>query len=274
MVKAKLIALLLLISTVAVAQEKVNHIVYSCSSTVDTKKGPEKTTGLGVEVDVNDKQVVIKRLNEDGTLNEARGYRIYDRERKLMIYDLAKTEQYIIEKADTVVRRSVITKPTNNTAEINGYACKAYEANAGGYTYKFWVTEEILTDESINDQIVPAFTLNKVTFSFKGTLVKVEMSYSIGKQSGASVYALTKANYTEEANKVHPMPWTRKGAKALLPTVVETNGTTNTYSYSAFSYTSETPQKLHARLRALLTEVTGIEKPKFSETHLVAYLYY
>lgn len=282
MVKAKLIALLLLMATVAVAQKEVNHLVYKSTNNVETKKGTEKSAGMGVGVKVNDKQVVITRLKEDGSFNENHGYRIYDREKDVIIYDLARSEQYMIEKADSVVRNPAIAKVTAKTATINGYACKAYEATKdwymfgklqGTYTYTFWVTESILTDESINDQIVPAFTMNNATFSFKGTLVKVDAAYIVGKQKGVTSYELVKSEYSDDANKPVEMPWMRKGAKALLPnTVAVSDPNSNSYG-TTHGYTAETPLQLRERLRALLTTVTGIEKPKFMDANFSGFIY-
>lgn len=266
MVKLKLIVLLLMVVAVAAAQEKVNHLVYKSENTVENKKGKEVIPGMGTEININDKQVVVTRLREDGTLNKTLGTRIYDRKNNVVIYDMYERELYLIETFDSITGPDIPAKDLGKTATIADYKCKAYALSVGyymmgklmgTYDYVVWVTDELVTDDASNDQILSALTSNIARFDYKGTVVKVEIAFTTanGKRTGYCEVELTKANNTEKANELAKMPWLKDDVKAMLPSK---DGFGTSYTYTAEKdYTVA-----YKRMRELLTKVTGIEKPK------------
>ena len=273
MVKAKLIALMLLMATVTVAQEKVNHLIYKSTNTVESKKGKEVTVGIGTEVNINDRQVVITRLKEDGTLYEALGNRIYDRKNGVVIYDNYKSKLYLVETFDSITGPVQKAKDLGKTATINGYNCKAYGYSytwkvdyktvsktnvVGVYDYVVWITQDIVTDEASQDQVLSSLTNNFARFDYKGTIVKLEYTFTTGngKRSADVVTELTKANTSDKADKLAEMPWKRDDVKAMLPSE-DAFGT-------SYTYTAESDFRIaFKRMRELLTKITGIEKPKW-----------
>ncbi len=257
--KAKLIALLLMIATVSTAQEKVNHLVYKNIGKQVTKKGTEVFPSDWLEIDVTEDFVMKRSKSADGKTSATSSTLLYDIAKDVIIKDYYVMNAYFIERKDSFLQTGEALKDLNLAETINGYNCKVYSRG----NQKLWITEDITIEES---EEVAAFSIGG-KHDYKGVIVKTYKEVEYGKVKAIYEMVLDKAESLKN-KPVIEMPWLRKGAEAILPDYHTSYSTRdpNNNNHAPLQFTPVTAETdirvITERLRKLLTTVTGIEKPK------------
>lgn len=193
----------------------------------------------------------------------------FDFRKHIVVFDMEPSKEYFIEELDSVYEINSKIVPTEEVQTINGYQCRKYtleitlaikgagiygtQTSRTDYHLTFWITEDKLGDEHLSKYIASCLTNNIARFNFKGTIVKVETSMNKFK----STILLDKTTTAQENDKTktpYIFPWQRTEQHvAWLPDIERV----------VIVYTNEDFKAYYDRMRALLTSITGIEKPKF-----------
>lgn len=245
--------------------QTVNYLNYKTSG---LKKGKEITAGK-IEMWVGNDFMRVHKTEGKYPMP----LKTIDFKSKLVTFDFREKKEYVVEELDSIIKLNSKLVATGETENVNGYNCKVYKSERSliidgvgiyglqsvtkDYLFKVWITDEaVVGGEDFSLYISSCLNMNMCNFKHNGTIVKIECT--MDKYTG--VITLDKVMNGTKEEKTYTQPW--KSAEKYTPVLPERN---NTGYGCNILYTSESFDTYWKRLRALLTTVTGEEKPKYKE---------
>ncbi|MES2621740.1 MAG: hypothetical protein V4615_12895 [Bacteroidota bacterium] len=235
-------------------------------------------------------QIFVKDKKESGDSKRIFPRYIIDNKRRIIVVQRDKRNEYVLEELDSFfLPQKLKLEPAVETKTINGFKCHSYTTTATvtmgsakvQEEYTLWVTDELKFNDDLNSTVFAFFRPQSVshqgTNDFKGVLVQLDYKTTYGKSTWTNIIALDPSKFDEKAEPIQ-WPWEMKDGVAWLEILATVPGTImiipgwesqsagggNTRINNAGVYRTGDGSiaSMNKRLKALLVEITGQEKPK------------
>jgi hypothetical protein len=210
---------------------------------------------------------------------------IVDLKKRTIVVQMEKRNEYVLEEYDSFfLPPKLKLEPIEETKEINGLKCHGYTlnndvkltgglmANAIKEEYSLWVTDELQFNEELNPVILALLrTQSAQGAKFKGVLVRLDYKMSYGDKTWDNIIDLDVNKLDQKPEEPVTWPWEMKDGVAWLEMPQLLHGTTiilypgwktDGGQGGVYRKGDGSVQIMNTRLKLLLKEITGQEKPK------------
>ena len=232
-------------------------------------------------------QIFVKDKKESGDSRRIFPRYIIDNKKRIIVVQRDKRNEYVLEELDSFfLPEKLELESSEETKTINGFKCRSYTTSCTvsfgpakiKEEYTLWVTDELKFKDEFNSIMTSMLRSqsNQGTSNFNGVLVQLEYKMGYGDKTWTNIIALDNTRFNEKAEPVQ-WPWEMKEgvawleSPAALGTIVIIPGWASESAGAGRERTSNagvyrigdgSVANMNKRLKALLVEVTGQEKPK------------
>lgn len=208
-----------------------------------------------------------------------------DGKRKILVVQMAKSNEYLLEEMDSFfVKGRLKLEPIAETKTIKGFKCHGYSFKndvtlkvVGARSpvineeYSIWVTDELTWNDAFNPYVMALLrTQSAEGAEFKGVIVEFDYKMSYGQSTWNNIIDLDISKLDQKPEPI-TWPWEMNDGVAWLEIPVVNSGnttilhpgwTTDGGNGGVYRIGDGSVQIMNTRLKLLLREITGQEKPK------------
>ena len=279
---------LLIVCQFIFAQKPVTNLHYVWTEYFTS---PKKT-------DVNEKfqfnfnwnpETQIFATNKNNVKGKIYQRHVVDLKRRIIVVQMETRNDYVLEEYDSFFLKPIVDlEPIEEIKEINGLKCRGYTftndlkitdkygknlmRNPLKEEYSLWVTNELEFNDELNPVIVALLRKQSAQGAkFNGVLVRLGYKISYGDKTWNNLIDLDTKALDNKLEEPVTWPWLMPDATAWLEMPNVNSGTTllihpgwktDEGKGGVYRIGDGSAHIMNLRLKALLFEITGQEKPK------------